>query len=121
MSGWGSTEGKYTEAVNILKTLYPDFEKADGGSKAALAYALIKAGQRKDGENLLQRIYELNQPVEYRLAACYAAEHKFKKAISLLKQAYKENWMVWLKYDPAWDDMRNLEGFKKLLRKMNFD
>jgi tetratricopeptide (TPR) repeat protein len=116
-------QGKNTEAVTILRTLYPDFEKADGGSKAALAYALLKNGEAEEGRRLLQRSYELNQVVKYRVAAFYAGEKKYRKTIRLLNQAYKDRgtWMLWLKYDPVWDPMRNMRAFKKLIRKMNFE
>ena len=54
------------KAVEILKTVYTDFENADGGAKALLAYALIKNGELPEAEKLIRRSYELNQVVKYR-------------------------------------------------------
>ena len=111
------------KAVEMLKTLYPDFEKYDGGSKALLAYALIKNGQIDEARKILSRIEELNQVVEYRSAVCYVALGEYDKAFKLLNQYHERqgNWMTWFKYDKAWDTIRNDKRYKKLLDKMPFD
>jgi len=116
-------DNKADKAVTILKTLYPTFEQYDGGSKALLAYALIKNGQLKEAKNILKNIEDLNQVVEYRSAVCYVALGKYDKAFALLNQYFKRqgNWMTWFKYDKAWDPIRNDKRYKKLLSKMPFD
>jgi tetratricopeptide (TPR) repeat protein len=114
---------KADKAVEMLKALYPDFEQYDGGSKALLAYALIKNGQIKEARKILKRIEKLNQVVEYRSAVCYAALGEYDKAFELLNQYYKRqgNWMTWFKYDKAWDPIRNDKRYIELLKKMPFD
>ena len=114
---------KADKAVDMLKTLYPAFEDYDGGSKALLAYALIKNGQIEEARKILKRIEELNQVVEYRSAVCYAALGEYDKAFELLNQYFNRqgNWMTWLKYDKAWDSVRNDKRYKELLNKMPFD
>lgn len=114
---------KADKAVEMLKTLYPAFEQYDGGSKALLAYALIKNGEIEEAKKILKRIEELNQVVEYRSAVCYAALGEYDKAFELLNQYFKRqgNWMTWLKYDKAWDPVRNDKRYIKLLKKMPFD
>ena len=115
-------DNKATKAVEMLKTLYPAFELYDGGSKALLAYALIKNGQIKEARKILKRIEELNQVVEYRSAVCYVALGEYDKEFVLLNQYYKRqgNWMTWFKYDKAWDAVRNDIRYKELLNKMPF-
>jgi hypothetical protein len=60
--------------------------------------------------------------VEYRTAACYVALKEYSKALDLLEKAYekKRNWMIWLKYDNTWGEIRNEKRFKKLIEKMKF-
>lgn len=113
---------KADKAVEMLKTFYPDFEQYDGGSKALLAYALIKNGQIVEARKILKRIEELNQVVEYRSAVCYAALGEYDQAFALLNQYINRqgNWMTWFKYDKVWDPIRNDSRFKELLNKMPF-
>lgn len=109
--------------VDILRKLYPDFEQADGGSKSLLAYALILDGKEKEGRKLLTRCYELNQMVPYLAAACYVALKEYNKALRLLEEGYSShsNWMIWLKYDRAWNPIRNRARFRKLIEEMKFE
>ncbi len=114
---------KTGKAVEMFKTLYPDFEQYDGGSKALLAYALIKNGQITEARKILKRIEDLNQVVEYRSAVCYVALGEYDKAFELLNQYFNRqgNWMTWFKYDKAWDPIRNDKRYTELLSKMPFD
>ena len=114
---------KAAKAVEQLRSLYPDYEQFDGGSKALLAYALIKNGQTQEAKKILKRVEELNQVVEYRSAVCYAALGEYDKAFELLEAYFSRqgNWMTWLKYDKGWDPVRNDKRFIELLRKMPFD
>lgn len=100
---------KSSKAVEMLRTLDPDFEQYDGGSKSLLAYALIKNGQTEEARKILRRIEELNQVVEYRNAVCYVALGEYDKAFELLNQylARQGNWMTWFKYDKVWDPILN--------------
>ena len=123
-SGMNSVaNNKADKAVEMLKTLYPDFEHYDGGSKAILAYALIKNGQVMEARRILKRIEELNQVVEYRSAVCYTALGEYDKAFELLNEYFNRqgNWMTWFKYDKVWDPIRNDKRYKDLLNKMPFD
>lgn len=110
------------KAEKMFRTLYPKFEQYDGGSKALLAYALIKNGHIEEARNILKRIEELNQVVEYRSAVCYVALGEYDKAFELLNQYFERqgNWMTWFKYDKVWDPIRNDSRYKDLLAKMPF-
>lgn len=111
------------KAEKMFRTLYPKFEQYDGGSKALLAYALIKNGHIEEARNILKRIEDLNQVVEYRSAVCYVALGEYDKAFELLNQyfARQGNWMTWFKYDKVWDPIRTDKRYKELLNKMPFD
>ena len=87
-----------------------------------MAYALIKNGKIEEAREILKAIEELNQVVEYRSAVCYAALGEYDKAFALLNQYLNRqgNWMTWLKYDKAWDPIRNDKRYIKLLKKMPF-
>ena len=111
------------KAIEILKTVYTDFENADGGAKALLAYALTQNGEFYEAEKLIRRSYELNQVVKYRDAVFNIGIKNYKKAIKQLEDTFDEhgNWLVWLKYDPALDPVRKEKRFVKLLNKMKFN
>lgn len=110
------------KAEKMFRTLYPKFEQYDGGSKALLAYALIKNGHIEEARNILKRIEDLNQVVEYRSAVCYVALGEYDKAFELLNQYFERqgNWMTWFKYDKVWDPIRSDSRYKDLLAKMPF-
>lgn len=110
------------KAEKMFRTLYPKFEQYDGGSKALLAYALIKNGHIEEARNILKGIEDLNQVVEYRSAVCYVALGEYDKAFELLNQYFERqgNWMTWFKYDKVWDPIRSDSRYKDLLAKMPF-
>jgi eukaryotic-like serine/threonine-protein kinase len=109
------------KAIEALKTQSPCY--ANGGAKALMAYALIKNGQIQEAKEILKKIEELNQVVEYRSAVCYVALGEYDRAFELL-DAYlnrQGNWMTWFKYDKAWDPVRTDKRYKDLLNRMPFD
>ncbi|ULQ51321.1 tetratricopeptide repeat protein [Flavihumibacter fluvii] len=110
-----------SKAITVLKAQNP--MNNSGGGKALMAYALIKSGKIDEARKILKQIEELNQVVEYRSAACYAALGEYDKAFELLHQYYKRqgNWMTWFKYDKSWDPIRNDIRYQELLSKMPFD
>ncbi len=111
------------KAVEILKTVYSDFEITDGGTKALLAYALTKNGELSEAKKLIRRSYELNQVVIYRDAVFNIGIINYRKAINQLEGSFDErgNWLVWLKYDPALDPIRKKKRFIILLNKMKYN
>ncbi|MFM2327427.1 MAG: hypothetical protein RIR31_1629 [Bacteroidota bacterium] len=108
------------KAVGILQT--QNSMNNSGGGKALLAYALIKNGEINKARKILKGIEELNQVVEYRSAVCYTALGEYDKTFALLNQYLNRqgNWMTWLKYDKAWDSVRNDTRYKELLNKLPF-
>ncbi len=108
------------KAIEILQT--QNAMNNSGGGKALLAYALIKNGKLEEARKIIKVIEALNQVVEYRSAVCYAALGEYDKAFELLNQYLNRqgNWMTWLKYDKAWDPIRNDSRYKELLNKMPF-
>ncbi|MDE3236446.1 MAG: tetratricopeptide repeat protein [Bacteroidota bacterium] len=119
-------KGKAAQGVEILKSFDPSGNGilANGGTKALLAYALIKSGQIDEARKLLKKTEELNQVVNYRSAICYVALGEYDKAFELLNNELNEqhdNWLIWLKYDNAWDAVHNDKRYKEVLKKMPFD
>ncbi len=108
------------KAIETLQTQNP--MNNSGGGKALLAYALIKNGQIEAARQILKGIERLNNVVEYRSAVCYVALGEYDKAFELLNQYYMRqgNWMTWLKYDKAWDPVRNDSRYIEVLNKMPF-
>lgn len=117
-----NASGKPGNAIEIMNKLYVGRDPFDGGSKSLLAYSVIKNGEIKKGQELINRIYELDQVVDYRMAACYVALKEYNNALDFLEKAYekKGNWMIWLKYDNTWDEIRKEKRFKQLIKKMKF-
>jgi TolB-like protein/Flp pilus assembly protein TadD len=92
---------------------------------AHLGEAYAAAGNRDEAHNILEQLRELSKQqyvTPYFVGRIYAALGKRDEAFSWLETAYRERepWMVLLKTDPRFDDLRPDPRFQDLLRRMNF-
>ncbi len=90
-----------------------------------LAMGLAKSGQKAEarkmlGEVLAQEPLAENAPVE--LAMAYLSLGEKTKALDMLENAYRlhANWLISIAMDPFWDELRQEERFRELMKKMDF-
>lgn len=117
-------KGMYERAISAL-------QKADSlspGVPPILGYlgaALAAAGHLEAAQNILRQLNELSE--RRRVTPCmvgriYAALGKKDEALHWLETAYRERdpWMLLLKTEAGFDELRSDSRFQELLRRMNF-
>jgi TolB-like protein/Tfp pilus assembly protein PilF/DNA-binding response OmpR family regulator len=92
---------------------------------AWLGEAYAAAGARDDARKTLERLFELAKEryvTPYGVARIYNTLGKKEEALHWLETAYQQQaeWMVLLKVDPCFDDLRPDPRFIDLMRRMNF-
>ena len=114
----------YTSAVDYFR----EAVRLSGGeawSEMHLAMALAKAGQREEAERLLAKLEgepQVKEAAHVEMAPVYWNLGKRQAALNWLERSYEwhANWMVSLKMDPLWREMRGEARFEILVGKMGF-
>jgi len=83
------------------------------------------AGYEDEAQKILEQLQELSKQryvTPYVVARIYNTLGRKDEALHWLETAYRERaeWMVLLKVDPCWDDLRSDPRFQDLMRRMNF-
>ena len=91
----------------------------------ALAEIFAATGYREDAERTLGELNMLSMHryvSPYDVARIHAALGNKDEALKYLESGYRERaaFMIWLKIDPRFDDMRSDPRLQDLLRRMNF-
>jgi TolB-like protein/DNA-binding winged helix-turn-helix (wHTH) protein/Tfp pilus assembly protein PilF len=90
-----------------------------------LDYLLARTGKRAEAarnlENVLAQAHGASVP-DYYLAAAWTAFGDKQKALNALDHAYhvRSNWIIYLQYDPRFDDLRSEPRFKSLVHEVAF-
>src|SRR2546427_3244395 len=92
---------------------------------AFLGEAYAAAGCENEAQKILEQLKERSKHryvTPYLVGRVYAALGKKEQALRCLETGYQERaeWMVWLKTEPQFDDLRPDPRFQDLLRRMNF-
>ena len=92
---------------------------------AWLGEAYAAAGHRDEAEKALEQLNQLSKQryvTAWAPARIYAALSNADEALRWLEIAYQQRaeWMVLLKVDPCFDDLRPDPRFQDLMRRMNF-
>jgi tetratricopeptide (TPR) repeat protein len=92
---------------------------------AGLGHVCAAAGHLKEARRILERLKQVSEQryvMPYYVARICAALNDKEEAFRLLDTAYREHapWMVTLKTDPSFDNLRSDPRFQDLLRRMNF-
>ena len=90
-----------------------------------LGEAYAAAGYADEAQKILEQLNEISKELyvtPYFVARIYAALGKKDEALTWLETAYSERapFMIYLKIDPRFDDLRSDPRFQDLLRRMNF-
>ena len=122
--GWAqSCKSLHESAITSLRKsceLYPG-----SGPIAWLGQVYATAGYRCEAVKILEQLQELSKEqyvTPYGVGRIYAAMGQTEEAFRWLETAYEQrgNWMVFLKVDPVFDDLRSDPRFQDLMRRMNF-
>jgi len=123
--GWCYRKKKmYPEAIAALQR-----ELVDSGRAplviAALASVHGLAGRKREAVKLIAELKERSQQhyVSNSLfAEAYIGLGEKDEAMAWLERAYEDHdqWMVYIKCYPGWDDLRSEPRFQALVRRMNF-
>jgi hypothetical protein len=91
---------------------------------AALGYLYGKSGRSQESRAILAEFDALTRQGRYAsgyaIAAIHAGLGDRERAFSALADAYRErsHWLVWLKRDPRWNEIRDDGRFRDLVRKV---
>jgi serine/threonine-protein kinase len=117
-----TSQGRYEEAEAALKKIGP--LRTWTPAMATLGYLYAKSGRRKEAEEVLGEFSGLARqgryPSSYAIAVIYAGLGDEDEVFRRLEDAYRErsHWLVWLKRDPRWNDVRADPRFLQLVRKV---
>ena len=83
------------------------------------------SGYRNEAQKILEQLQELSKQryvTPYVIARIHVTLGEKDKALQWLETAYQQQaeWMVLLKVDPCFDDLRPDPRFQSLMRRMNF-
>jgi TolB-like protein/Tfp pilus assembly protein PilF len=88
---------------------------------AFLGEAYAAAGARDEAQKILHELTEQQHVTAYFVSRIYAALGNKSEALEWLETAYRcrAEWLVLLKVDHCFDDLRSNSRFKDLMRRMN--
>jgi tetratricopeptide (TPR) repeat protein len=117
-----TSQGRYADAdaalehIGALRTWTP--------AMAVRGYLYAKSGRPHDAKNLLAEFDDLvrqgRYASSYAIAIVYAGLGDRERVFSYLDAAYRErsHWLVWLKRDPRWNDVRSDPRFHRLVQQI---
>jgi len=115
----------YDEALAEFKMVEASFQGWPVAI-AAIGYLDGVSGKRPDALKILRDLKELSQQryvTSYGVALVYAGLGDRDRAFASLEKAYEErsHWLVWLKLDPRWDNLRADRRFSDLVRRVGLN
>jgi DNA-binding winged helix-turn-helix (wHTH) protein/Flp pilus assembly protein TadD len=117
-----TSEGRYADAEAALQQIGP--LRTWTPAMAVQGYLYAKSGRPQEARNVLAEFDELRRQGRYAsgyaIAVIYAGLGDRERVFSYLDAAYRErsHWLVWLKRDPRWNDVRSDARFQDLVRKI---
>jgi eukaryotic-like serine/threonine-protein kinase len=117
-----TSEGRYADAEAALQQIGP--LRTSTPAMAVQGYLYAKSGRPQEARNVLAEFDELLRQGRYAsgyaIAVIYAGLDDRERVFSYLDAAYRErsHWLVWLKRDPRWNDVRSDARFQDLVRKI---
>ena len=117
-----TSEGRYKEAETALHNIGP--LRTWTPAMAVLGYLYAKTGRTNEARNILNEFEDLahndRYASGYAVAVVYAGLGDTERAFASLDAAYRErsHWLVWLKRDPRWNNMRSDGRFQSLVKKV---
>lgn len=116
-----TSEGRYQEAETALQHIGP--LRSWTPAKVVLGYLYGKSGRMAESRAMLKEFEDLSRSDRYAsgyaVAVVYAGLGDVERTFAFLDAAYRErsHWLVWLRRDPRWNDMRADVRFERLVKK----
>ncbi len=117
-----TSEGRYGDAETALQNIGP--LRTWTPAMAVRGYLYAKSGRSREARTVLGEFDDLVRQGRYAsgyaIAVIYAGLGDRERVFSYLDAAYRErsHWLVWLKRDPRWNDIRSDARFQNLVRKI---
>jgi len=117
-----ASEARYVDAEAALEKIGP--LRTWTPAMAALGFAYAKGGRSADAQRILDEFTTLTRSgryaSSYAIAVVYAGLGDRDRAFAALDAAVRErsHWLVWLKRDPRWNDIRSDRRFRELVKKV---
>jgi TolB-like protein/Tfp pilus assembly protein PilF len=117
-----TSEGRYKEAETALQNIGP--LRTWTPAMAVLGYLYGKTGRTNEARAILKEFEDLARTDRYAsgyaIAVVHAGLGDAERALAFLDVAYRErsHWLVWLKRDPRWNEIRADERFQGLVKKV---
>ncbi|MDE3137175.1 MAG: winged helix-turn-helix domain-containing protein [Acidobacteriota bacterium] len=92
---------------------------------AGLAHACARCGRTKGAQAALKRLMVESREryvAPYLFAVVYAGLGAVDETLTWAEKAFEEHdvWMIWIKQDPRFDEVRGTPRFRRLLQRLNF-
>ena len=117
-----TSQGRYNDAESALQSIGP--LRTWTPAMATIGYLYAKESRPQEARDVLAEFDELMRQgryaSRYAIAIIYAGLSDHERTFSYLEAAYRErsHWLVWLKRDPRWDDVRSDARFQNLVRRV---
>jgi serine/threonine-protein kinase len=117
-----TSEGRYADAETALQKI--GSLRRWTPAMAVQGYLDAKSGRPQEAKDVLAEFEALRREGRYAsgyaIAVIYAGLGDRERVFSYLDAAYRErsHWLVWLKRDPRWNDVRSDARFQNLVRKI---
>jgi serine/threonine protein kinase/tetratricopeptide (TPR) repeat protein len=117
-----TSQGRYADVDQAFHNIGP--LRTWTPAMAALGYMYGKARRAREAKSVLAEFEALQRRGRYAsgyaFAAIYAGLGDREQVFAYLDAAYREHshWLVWLKRDPRWDDVRSDPRFQNLVRQI---
>jgi len=115
-----TSQGRYADAGTALRKIGP--LRTWTPAMAVQGYLYARSGRPQEARNVLAEFDDLvrqgRYASSYAIAVIYAGLGDRERVFSYLDAAVRErsHWLVWLKRDRRWDDVRSDERFQNLVR-----
>ena len=112
--------GQYPQAITELLA-EENYRGRSDGVLASLGEAYARQGKRQEAQNLLEELKQRSKTryvSPYLIASIFSGLGDQERTLSALEQAYEEHdeWTIYLKVDPSFDQFRSSPRFQALLR-----
>jgi serine/threonine-protein kinase len=117
-----TAQRQYEEAESALQKIGP--LRTWTPAMAALGYLYGKSGRAREASGILDEFDSLARSGRYAsgyaIAVVHAGLGDRERALTALEAAYRErsHWLVWLKRDPRWNEIRHDARFQALVRRV---
>jgi tetratricopeptide (TPR) repeat protein len=117
-------QGQYEEAIACFRRV-SEQTAAQQNTTASLAHACARGGRMKEAQAALEHLIVESREryvAPYLLAVVYAGLGAVDETLTWLERAFEEHdvWMIWVKQDPRFDEVRGTPRFRRLLQRLNF-